>query len=210
MSSDTQYEFADDFEQFFLAAGDLQDKNSKKCLKQNEIGELNEICHKMDHCCNQMDLEASLMPEEELGTITIHKACRTNYNEIRKKIRQVEESYYKLSKKNSNPKKEHEYTSTIDVSISAGVQINDLDSTRQSIQSMDTLRNKYGMTNQFGDNKDHQVTEQLITDRDNRIFHRRVFYISAIVVLQMVAYWCIDFFFSSNTDSSQPNSDIKN
>ena len=208
MSSDTQYEFADDFEQFFLTTGELLDKNAKKSLTQDDINELNELIHKMDHCCNQMDLEASLMGDEELGTIAVHKACRSSYNEIRKKIRKVEEIFYKVNKKNGNTKNnDFGYKKSNSELTSTGVQINDLDSTRQSLQGMDTLRSKYGMTNLFGGEKEGQITEQLITERDNRVFQRRVFYVSMIILLQMAVYYIVEKLFLKPTTPGQSYSE---
>jgi hypothetical protein len=143
-----------------------------------------------------MDLEANLMLSEELRSISIHQTCRTHFNEIRKKIRNIEDSNNKNWGKNNLY---GSYNKANDTVTSDGLSLNDVDSSRQSIQTstnigdMQDLRNKYGV--QF-ESKD-RISEELLGYRDGRIKRRRALFVALVLVAIVVVYYGLGFVFNT-------------
>jgi hypothetical protein len=50
MSGDNLYEYAGDFENFFLMAGEYLDKNARTPLKHNDFEQIQDLLSKMEHC----------------------------------------------------------------------------------------------------------------------------------------------------------------
>ena len=90
MSCEYLYECASDFEQIFLVVEEYVEKNTRNPLKAADFEKIQEMLEKMEHFCNQMDLEANTIKEEELGGIDVHKSCRRNFNSILKQVRDIE------------------------------------------------------------------------------------------------------------------------
>ena len=212
MRSDNIYECAGDFEQYFLTVGEYIDKNTQTPQKKKDFSEIQDQLEKMEHCCNQMDLEANLMEDDELEGMVIHKTCRVHYNDVRKKIRSIEETntngnvpvrtpYWK----GFNNGKKHGYDSQ--QSTCDEQTINDVDSSRQTIQNTDgieDLRGKYGVTTIFP--TEDNVSPELMKERVHRIRTRRLLYVVFICIILMALYWTLSFFISgSNTDLEPKN-----
>lgn len=102
MSSDNLYEFAGEFEHLSIEASEILQKYSKRTIQNKELEKLQVMLEKMDYTLNQMDLEASLMNEEERNSISIHTTCRTHYNDIRKKVKEAEDLLQAESRKKSS------------------------------------------------------------------------------------------------------------
>lgn len=159
MSSENLLEFASSFEVLYNATTKLIEELDLGKVKMEQVGTAKENLTELDYFINQMELELSLMPPEDSDGVEINKTCRGHYNDLRKKIENLETFGPAQKKKKGKKLKEKDENDILGVE-STSINFEDVDSSRQNLTSekrkqrkssstsddhIDDLRTKYGI-----------------------------------------------------------------
>lgn len=161
MSSENLLEFASSFEVLYNATTKLIEELDLGKIKIDQLGTAKENLTELDYFINQMELELSLMPPEDSEGVEINKTCRGHYNDLRKKIENLENfGPTQKKKKGKKQQKETDENDILGVENTTTISFEDVDSTRQNLTNekrkqrkssstsddhIDDLRSKYGI-----------------------------------------------------------------
>jgi chromosome segregation ATPase len=159
MSTENIYSLAQEYEDKYNKCSDLVQLIKQGKETKSKLSEASQQLDNLDYLLNQMDLEVSLLPKEDQGDLTIHKTCRNHFNDLRRKMMDVET--------HAN-KKQASKTPVVD---------NDMDTAENSVmsssyeQGVQDLRTKYGVSTSMNEGS---VPEELLEYRKKKIMERRI------------------------------------